>query len=84
MIRKSRKRQQTKDRKINYKRGGPPGASTPSLVLDLSFVWFLFLDFLIVLFDFLDISIDVHDLGDVLEAHKIPKQVPNTVSFREF
>ena len=31
------------------------------------------------------ISIGVHDLGDVLEAQKIQKQVPMTcVSFREF
>ena len=31
----------------------------------LSFVWFLFLDFLIILFDFVDFLIDVHGLGDV-------------------
>ena len=30
----------------------------------LSFVWFLFLDFLIILFDFVDFLIDVHGLGE--------------------
>ena len=70
MIRKSRKINQKKDRKINYKRGGdprgPPGPQPPLLFLIfLSFVWFLFLDFLIILFDFVDFLIDVHGLGDV-------------------
>ena len=47
---------------------GAPGVP-PSLVLDLSiFCLVYFLDFLIILFDFVDLSIDVHDLGDVLEA----------------
>ena len=46
---------------------GVPGVP-PSLVLDLSIFCFLFLDFLIILFDFVDFSIDVHELGDVLEA----------------
>ena len=90
MIRKSRKRNQTKDRKIKNKRGGdprgPPGPQPPLLFLIfLSFVWFLFLDFLIILFDFVDFLIDVHGLGDVLKARKMYKQVPKAcVSFREF
>ena len=44
--------------------GSPPLLS----LIFLSLVWFIFLDFLIILFDFVDFSIDVHDLGDVLEA----------------
>ena len=64
---------------------GPLGSPPLLSLIFLSFVWFLFLDFLIILFDFVDLSIDVHDLGDVLEAQKIQKQVPKTcVSFREF
>ena len=70
MIRKARKNQ-TKDRNIKNKRGswGPLGplGSPPSLVLDLSIFWFIFLDFLIILFDFVDFLIDAHGLGDVRE-----------------
>ena len=70
MIRKSRKRNQTKDRKIKNKRGGwgplDPLGSPPFLLLI-----FLFPDFLIILFDFVDFSIDVYELGDILEARQL-------------
>ena len=73
MIRTSRKINQTKDRKVKNKRGGwgplgPLGSPPLLFLIFLSLVWLFFLDFLIILFDFVDFPIDVHDLGDVLEA----------------
>ena len=50
---------------------GAPGPPPLLFLIFLSFVWFMCLDFLIILFDLVDFSIDVHDLGDVLEARKI-------------
>ena len=90
MIRKSKNKNLTEDRKIKHNRGGdprgPPGPQPPLLFLIfLSFVWFIFLDFLIILFDFVDFLIDVHGLGDVRERGFGPVKVPagsGSVRFR--